>query len=143
MRILETFAIALVAVTLGSAATAQDPADAPSATTPQPPMAVPAPVVAPSAALRMMEDFKDTDVKFDINELVDILRDHGAGSAGANQVGDCDMSGVRASAHPAVGVVESARPGLGALCFGTHELLVLDGLLTRPHAAGAAEIGNA
>lgn len=76
MRILETFAIALVAVTLGSAATAQDPADAPSATTPQPPMAMPAPAVAPSAALRMMEDFKDTDVKFDINELVDILRDH-------------------------------------------------------------------
>jgi hypothetical protein len=32
-------------------------------------------VVAPSPALRMMEEFKDADVKFDMNELVDILRD--------------------------------------------------------------------
>lgn len=38
-------------------------------------MSAPTPVVAPSAALRMMEEFKDADVKFDTNELVDILRD--------------------------------------------------------------------
>jgi hypothetical protein len=29
----------------------------------------------PSAAVRMIEDFKDSDVKFDLNQLVDILRD--------------------------------------------------------------------
>jgi hypothetical protein len=32
-------------------------------------------MVAPSGAVRMMEEFKDTDVRFDMNELVDILRD--------------------------------------------------------------------
>jgi hypothetical protein len=34
-----------------------------------------APERAPSPALRMMEEFKDSDVRFDVNELSDILRD--------------------------------------------------------------------
>ena len=38
-------------------------------------VAAPTPIVSPSAAVRMMEEFKDTDVRFDMNELVDILRD--------------------------------------------------------------------
>lgn len=77
MRILETFAFALVATALGGPALAQETPQAPTSGTPQPQAAVaaPTPVAAPSAALRMMEEFKDTDVKFDMNELVDILRD--------------------------------------------------------------------
>ena len=77
MRILETFAFALVATALGSSALAQDAPALPSPTTAQAqtPVAAPTPIVAPSAALRMMEEFKDTDVRFDMNELVDILRD--------------------------------------------------------------------
>ncbi len=31
---------------------------------------------APSPAVQMIEGFKDTDIKFDLNELLDILRDH-------------------------------------------------------------------
>jgi hypothetical protein len=31
---------------------------------------------APSPAVAMIEGFKDTDIKFDLNELLDILRDH-------------------------------------------------------------------
>lgn len=32
--------------------------------------------VAPTAAVRMLEEFKDSDVNFKVDELVDILRDH-------------------------------------------------------------------
>jgi hypothetical protein len=35
-----------------------------------------APDTAASPSVRMIGDFKDSDVKFDVNELVDILRDH-------------------------------------------------------------------
>jgi len=75
VRILETFALALVATALGGSALAQDAPSLPSSTTTQTAVAAPTPIVARSAALRMMEEFKDTDVKFDMNELVDILRD--------------------------------------------------------------------
>lgn len=77
MRILETFAFALVVTAMGSSALAQDASALPSPTTAQSQrlVAAPTPVVAPSGAVRMMEEFKDTDVRFDMNELVDILRD--------------------------------------------------------------------
>jgi len=75
VRILETFAFALVATTLGSPAFAQDAPALPMTAQPQAAVTAPTPMVAPSAALRMMEEFKDTDVRFDMNELVDILRD--------------------------------------------------------------------
>jgi hypothetical protein len=32
--------------------------------------------VAPGAAVRMLEGFRDSDVKFDLSELLDLLRDH-------------------------------------------------------------------
>lgn len=79
MRTLQPFAVALVALALELPAVAQDTPG--TITTP----AVPAvqsleaaPIaadVAPSPALKMMEEFKDSDVKFDVNELADILRD--------------------------------------------------------------------
>lgn len=77
MRIFEPIAIALIAAALGSPAVAQG---SPEELNPAQPAAqaapdTPAPAVAPSSALRMMEEFKDSDVKFDMNELVDILRD--------------------------------------------------------------------
>jgi hypothetical protein len=73
VRILKTFAFALVATSLGSPALAQE---IPQASIPaQSAVTAPTSVVAPSGALRMMEEFKDSDVKFDMNELVDILRD--------------------------------------------------------------------
>lgn len=73
MRLLETFAFALVAAALGISASAQVTPEPPAST--QATVTTPVPVVAPSPALRMMEEFKDSDVKFDMNELVDILRD--------------------------------------------------------------------
>ena len=75
MRRLETLALALVAIALGTPAFAQDAADTSTAAGAQAAVSAPTPIVAPSPALRMMEEFKDTDVKFDMNELVDILRD--------------------------------------------------------------------
>jgi hypothetical protein len=77
VRILETFAFALVATALGLPAVAQDaPASAEPATAQaQMAVAAPNPLVTASAAVRMMEEFKDADVRFDMNELVDILRD--------------------------------------------------------------------
>lgn len=74
VRILPTFAFALVGTALAVPAFAQEAPSLPAPTT-QTAMAAPTPIVAPSPALRMMEEFKDTDVKFDMNELVDILRD--------------------------------------------------------------------
>jgi hypothetical protein len=74
VRILESFAFAVVATTLGSPALAQEMPAAPASTA-QTSVTAPTPIVTPSPALRIMEEFKDTDVKFDMNELVDILRD--------------------------------------------------------------------
>jgi len=74
VRTLETFAFALVAIALGSPAFAQK-ASNPATIPGQPATAEPSAAVAPSPALRMMEEFKDTDVKFEMTELVDILRD--------------------------------------------------------------------
>ena len=42
---------------------------------PQPDQVAPAPAAAVSPAVRMIEEFKNSDVRFDLNELVDILRD--------------------------------------------------------------------
>ena len=77
MRILGTFAFALAATTLAPFALSQgpSPASVPAISPAQTTVASPTPVVAPSPALRMMEEFKDVDVKFDMNQLVDILRD--------------------------------------------------------------------
>lgn len=77
MRILPIFAFALVASGLAAPAVSQDTPQLPASAIPAAQQAItaPTPVVNPSPALRMMEEFKDTDVKFDMNELVDILRD--------------------------------------------------------------------
>lgn len=78
MRIFEPLALALVVIALEIPAVAQGAPDAstlPTTLTQGTAVNSPTPVVAPSAALRMMEEFKDTDVKFDMNELVEILRD--------------------------------------------------------------------
>ena len=77
MKPFEAFAFALVATALGSPAVAQDAPSQPNptATMARESVAAPTPIVSPSPALRMMEEFKDTDVRFDLNELVDILRD--------------------------------------------------------------------
>ena len=81
MRIFRPFAIAVVTLALEGTVLAQETPSVP--TTAQPETAPestasgsPAtPMAAPSAAVRMLEGFKNSDVKFDLNELVDILRD--------------------------------------------------------------------
>lgn len=72
--------ISLVALTLFliRPALAQSPSGTDPATLAATPPAQSAPAAAEGAvtpAVRMMEDFKDSDVKFDVNELVNILRD--------------------------------------------------------------------
>lgn len=79
MRTLQPFALALVALALEIPLFAQDtPATQPIPAVPAV-QAPEAPAIAadaaPSPALKMMEEFKDSDVKFDVNELADILRD--------------------------------------------------------------------
>jgi hypothetical protein len=79
MRILEPFVVALVTLALARLGAAQDrpdpiPAPAtPAFQSPEPPPL--ASEIAPSAAVGMLRDFKDSEVKFDLNQLVDILRD--------------------------------------------------------------------
>ena len=74
MRIFEPIAVAVVGVALGIPAFAQDAPELPVA--PQTDAAMPAAIqAAPTPAVRILEGFKDSDVKFDMNELVDILRD--------------------------------------------------------------------
>jgi hypothetical protein len=85
VRIQQPFTVAALALVFGIAALSM-PAlaqTAPDATTPLTPLAdpgsqaVPAPdaTPAPSPAVRMIEGFRGSDVRFDLNELVDILRD--------------------------------------------------------------------
>jgi hypothetical protein len=77
VRILEPFAVAVIGIALGIPAFAQDAPEPAAAVTPQAEAATPASIeAAPTPALRILEGFKDSDVKFDLNELVDILRDH-------------------------------------------------------------------
>jgi hypothetical protein len=77
VRIFEPFAVAVIGVALGSPAFAQDVPEPAAAGTPQSVAATQASIQAASTpALRILEGFKDSDVKFDLNELVDILRDH-------------------------------------------------------------------
>ena len=83
MRILKFISAAVLGLIVSLPALSQTPAAADAAT---PAIPVPAldpavqadqnaPSVAVSPAVRMMQEFKDSDVKFDVNELVDILRD--------------------------------------------------------------------
>lgn len=79
MRILEPCVVALIALALEIPGTAQDrpdPISVPATPALQAPTEPPAASeAAPSAAVGMLRDFKDSDVKFDVNELVEILRD--------------------------------------------------------------------
>jgi hypothetical protein len=77
MNVVKTIGPCVLALVLGHPAFGQT---APAVTTDAAPAAVPgaAPAaleVAVKPAVRMMEGFKDSEVRFDINELVDILRD--------------------------------------------------------------------
>jgi hypothetical protein len=77
VRILEPFAVAVIGIALGIPAFAQDAPEPAAAVTPQAEVARPTSIqAAATPALRILEGFKDSDVKFDLNELVDILRDH-------------------------------------------------------------------
>jgi hypothetical protein len=78
LRMFKPFAVVAVALAAGIPATAQDAS--PSAA--DPPAKSQADTVTrpdanatPTAAVVMLEGFKNSDVKFDLNELVDILRD--------------------------------------------------------------------
>ncbi len=77
VRILKPIAIIVAALALEIPVCAQDVpgAAANPATAPAGDRADKAAEVTQSAAVRMLEGFKDSDVKFDVNELVDILRD--------------------------------------------------------------------
>src|ERR1700757_801785 len=77
VRIFETFAIASVAIALGSPAVSQEAPEMPTPASARAQSAVtaPTPVISPTPAVRILEEFKAADVKFDVNELVDILRD--------------------------------------------------------------------
>ena len=79
MRIAHPFAIALVTLALQGRANAQGIPPVPTSTMPpatsHDAAGAATPIVEPSPAVRMLEGFKNSDVKFDLNELVDILRD--------------------------------------------------------------------
>jgi len=73
----------ILAAVLGIPALAQsvpgtDASPAPSTNVSEsaPAVAQAVPAAAPSAAVEMLKDFRDSDVKFDLSELLDLLRDH-------------------------------------------------------------------
>jgi hypothetical protein len=84
VKLQQTFMIAALALALGISSSAQSTpgadAGSPSSVTPAlsavPPVSQPDSEATPSPAVQMIEGFKDTDIKFDLNELLDILRDH-------------------------------------------------------------------
>ena len=73
MRFQQPFAVTALCFAVGITALAQT---APSEPTPSATIAQAAPEATPGAAVRMLEGFRDSDVKFDLNELLDLLRDH-------------------------------------------------------------------
>jgi hypothetical protein len=82
LRIQQPFAVATLALGLGMTGFAQSApvaADSPALTEPRvvqtPSVSQATPEFAPSPAVRILEDFKAADVKFDLNELTEILRD--------------------------------------------------------------------
>jgi hypothetical protein len=82
VRIQQPLTVATLALGLGMTAFAQSApvaADSPALTAPgtAPASSVSqaTPVFAPSPAVRILEDFKTAEVKFDVNELAEILRD--------------------------------------------------------------------
>jgi hypothetical protein len=76
VRILEPFAVLVIGLALGIPAFAQDAPELPEPVPQQADAITPASLQAgPTPAVRILEGFKDSEVKFDLNELVDILRD--------------------------------------------------------------------
>ena len=80
MSFSKTVSAAALALFLGLPALSQTPTATTTAPSASPALATSqtdqaAPAVAGTPAMRMMAEFKDSDVKFDVNELVDILRD--------------------------------------------------------------------
>lgn len=76
MRLQHSFAMTALCSALGMATFGQRTPAAPAgpdagATT----LAQPAPAITPIGAVRMLEGFRDSDVKFELNELTEILRD--------------------------------------------------------------------
>ena len=84
MRIQQPFTVAALAFALGIPAFAQSTSgtgvDTPAPPTPEvtstPAGEQAAPAVISTPAVKMLEDFRASDVKFDLSELLDILRDH-------------------------------------------------------------------
>ncbi len=85
MKLQQTFMIAALVFALSTSTSAQQSVPVADAGSPaaETPAVSPAPLVsqpeseaAPTPAVQMIEGFKDTDIKFDLNELLDILRDH-------------------------------------------------------------------
>ena len=84
MRLQQPFVFAALAFALGIPAFAQSTpgtgfdtsTQTVPAVTPTPSSSPAAPEIAPSPAVKMLEDFRDSDVKFDLNELLETLRDH-------------------------------------------------------------------
>ena len=78
MRFQQTFAVTALCFALGTTAFAQTTAPVQSAPVVAAPIAPVESSIAntPGAAVRMLEGFRDSDVKFDLNELLDLLRDH-------------------------------------------------------------------
>ena len=80
VRIQQPFMVASLALALGIPAFAQTAPDTTTSSAPVPDAGSPAvspsdATPAPSSAVRILEEFRQSDVKFDLNELADILRD--------------------------------------------------------------------
>ena len=79
----------------------------------------------------------------DLMQVVDVLCDHRSGLALLDEIRNDLVSAIGLRSDPAVTIVETASPRLATLLLGGDELLEINRLHARPHAARTAEIGNA
>ena len=76
-------------------------------------------------------------------EAVDVLGDEHKEFAGALELDDSVVDGVRLRVAECFPTFQFEIPMFDARSFGSHEVLVIDGLAARPDALRAPEIGYA
>src|SRR4051812_46201052 len=76
-------------------------------------------------------------------QVIDVLSNHARCFAGSNEFGDGEVTGIRTRAYPTILIAEATTPCFSTCFFGADEVLEINRLHARPHAARTAKVWNA